>query len=75
MLPQFLAYKPVQIASITDSFVVLFSKLLKLWPWMQTQNSFRGTKSYSEIAKKYRLLQVKVAIEQEKHFGWIFFVL
>jgi len=28
-IPQFLAYKPVPIASITDSFIVLFSKLLK----------------------------------------------
>ena len=45
---------------------------------MQTQNSFRGTKSYRDFRetrpwarelKKYRLLQVKVAIEQEKHFG------
>ena len=28
---QFLAHKPVNYVSLTDSFIVLFSKLLKLW--------------------------------------------
>ena len=49
---QFLAHKPIKIASFTDSFIVLFSKLLKLWSWMQTQqtqNSFPGPKSYRDV--------------------------
>ena len=31
---QFLGHKPVNFASFTDSFIVLLSKLLKLWSWM-----------------------------------------
>ena len=31
IVPQFLAHEPIKIASFTDSFIVLFSKLLKLW--------------------------------------------
>ena len=48
MVAQFLAHKPVNSASLTDSFIVSFSKLLKLWSWMQTyssqetQNNFPG---------------------------------
>ena len=33
------------------------------------------TNSSSETAQKFRSLQVKFPIEQEKHFGWIFYVL
>ena len=32
------------------------------------------TNSSSEFAQKFRSLQVKFAVEQENHFGWIFFV-
>ena len=49
---QFLAHKPIKIASFTDSFIVLFSKLLTLWSWMQTQrkqNSFPRPKSYRDF--------------------------
>ena len=49
---QFLAHKPVNFASLTDSFIVSFSKLLKLWSWMktrQTLNSFSGPKSYRDF--------------------------
>ena len=49
MEAQVLAHKPVSFASLTYSVTVLFSKLLKLWSWMQTQqtqNSFPGLKSY-----------------------------
>ena len=46
IVAQFLAHKPVNFASLIDSFTVLFSKWLKLWSWMQTQNSFPGPKSY-----------------------------
>ena len=49
IVAQFLAHKPVNFASSTDSFIVLFCKLLKLCSWMQTQqtpNSFPGPKSY-----------------------------
>ena len=50
IVAQFLARKPVNFASLlTDSFIVLVSKFLKVWTWMQTrqtQNSFPGPKSY-----------------------------
>ena len=49
IVAQFLAHKPVNFVSLIDSFIVLFSKWLKLWSWMQTQqtqNSFPGPKSY-----------------------------
>ena len=37
IVAQFLAHKPDSFASLTDSFIVLFSKLVKLWSWMQTR--------------------------------------
>ena len=49
IIAQFLAHKPVNFASLIDSFIVLFSNRLKLWSWMQKQqrqNSFPGPKSY-----------------------------
>ena len=49
---QFVAHKPVNFPSLTDSFIVLLSKSLKLWSWMQTQqtqNSFPGPKSYRDF--------------------------
>ena len=50
MVAQFLAHKPVNSASLTrDSFIVSFSKLLKLWSWTQTektQNNFPGPNYY-----------------------------
>ena len=52
IVAQFLAHKPVNFASLTDSFSVSFSKLLKLWSWMktrQTLNSFSGPKSYRDF--------------------------
>ena len=36
---KFLAHKLVNFASLTDSFIVSFSKLLKLWSWMQTRQT------------------------------------
>ena len=48
IIAQFLAHKPVNFASLIDSFIVLFSNRLKLWSWMQTQqtqNRFPGPKS------------------------------
>ena len=33
---QFLAHKPINPASLNDSFIVSFPTLLKLWSWMQT---------------------------------------
>ena len=47
MVEQFLAHKPVNSPSLTGSFIVSFSKLLKLWSWIQigeTQNNFPGPK-------------------------------
>ena len=37
IVAQFLAQKLVNFASFTDSFIVSFSKLVKLWSWMQTR--------------------------------------
>ena len=37
IVAQFLAQKMVNFASLTDSFIVSFSKLVKLWSWMQTR--------------------------------------
>ena len=45
---QLLAHKPVSFASFTNSFIVLFSKLLKLWSW----NSFQRPKSYRDFREK-----------------------
>ena len=58
IVAQFLAYKPVNFASLTDSFYVLFSKLLKIWSWMQTQqtkNSFPARKVTETFEKQSRL--------------------
>ena len=55
MVAQFFALKPVNFALLTDSFIVSFSKLLKLWSWMQTrrtQNRFPGPKSYRDFRKR-----------------------
>ena len=52
MVAQFKARKPVNLASFTDSFIVSFSKLLKLWSWMQTretQNNFPGPQIYRDF--------------------------
>ena len=57
IVPQFLAHEPIKIASFTDSFIVLFSKLLKLWSWMQTQqtqNSFRAPKVIGTFEKQWQ---------------------
>ena len=48
---QFLAHKPVNFASLTDSFIISFSKLLEPWSWMQTRNSFLGPKSYQDFSE------------------------
>ena len=58
MVAQFLAHKPVNSASLTDSFIVSFSKLLKLWSWMQTyssqenQNNFPGPEKLPGLSRK-----------------------
>ena len=52
IVAQFLTYKPVNFSSLSDNFIVWFSKLLKLWSWMQirqTQNSFLGPKSHQDF--------------------------
>ena len=48
---QFLAHKLVNFALLTYSLIEVFSNLLKLWSWMQTQtqNSFPGPKSYRDF--------------------------
>ena len=55
IVAQFSAHKPVKFALLTDSFIVSFSKLLKLWSWMQTrqtQNRFPGPKSDWDFREK-----------------------
>ena len=52
IVAQFLARKPFSFISLADSFIVLFSKLLKLWSWMKTQqiqNSFPGPKRFLDF--------------------------
>ena len=39
IVARFLAHKPVSFASFTDTFIVSFSKLLKIWCWMQTRQT------------------------------------
>ena len=49
---QFLSHTPINFASLTDSFVVLFSILLNFdleCSAQQTQNSFLGPKSYRDF--------------------------
>ena len=50
IVAQLLAHKPVSFASFTNSFIVLFSKLLKLWSW----NSFPRPKSYRDWHRDFR---------------------
>ena len=48
-------------ALLSDSFIVLFSKLLKLWSWMknlQPQISFPGLKSYQNCQDTDRLVLI-----------------
>ena len=56
MVSQFLAHKPVNFTSLTDSFIVSFSELLKLWSWMQTRptgkTTFRAQKSIGTFEKR-----------------------
>ena len=52
VVAQVLAHKPMHFVSLTDSSIVLLSKLINLRPWMQTeqpQNSFTGPKSYRDF--------------------------
>ena len=54
IVAQFLARKPVNFASLlTDSFIVLVSKFLKLWTWMQThKTAFRPRKVTGTFEKQ-----------------------
>ena len=83
----FLAHKPNKIASLSDSFIVLFSKLLKLWSWMQTrqtQNSFPGLKSYRNFLEtgpwpieegfvwSHQTITVLICPHRSALTGWVF---
>ena len=39
MVAKFLANKQVNFGLLTDTFLLSFLKLLKVWPWMQTQQT------------------------------------
>ena len=56
IVAQFLAHKPVNFASLTDSFIISFSKLLEPWSWMQTRNSFLGAKKLSRLSRNRPLV-------------------
>ena len=54
MVEHFLAHKPVNSASLTDSFIASLSKLLKLSSWIQTgetQNNFPGPEKLPELSR------------------------
>ena len=64
------------IFKIIDSLM----KYMGVWkPVISIQSCFNtsrlDTNSSSEISQNVRSLQEKFAIKQEKHFGWIFFIL
>ena len=54
IVAQFLAHKPFNFVSLTDSFIVLFSKLLDFWSWMQTQKRFPGPKRFRDFRETDR---------------------
>ena len=62
------AHKPVNFASLTDSFIVLFSELLKLWSRIQTQwteNNFPGPKRFryfQETGRWFSLFTVSFGV-------------
>ena len=39
IIAQFLAHKPVNLVSLIDSFIVLFSNRLKLWSWIHKKTN------------------------------------
>ena len=66
-----MTHKPVNFASLTVSFRVSFSKLFKLWPWMQrlqTENSFPGQKRYRALSRYGTL-----AFEKTPSWKWLLF--
>ena len=55
IVAQFLSHKPANFASLTDSFIIAFSKLLKLWSWMQTckhKTGFRARRVFGSFEKR-----------------------
>ena len=66
IVAQFLSHKPANFASLTDSFIIAFSKLLKLWSWMQTckhKTGFRVRKVVGSFEKRVpgaRFLKVPI---------------
>ena len=58
IVAQFLAHKPVNFALLTDSFIVSFSKLVKLWSWMQTRpatiKQLFGPEKFSGLSRTSR---------------------
>ena len=63
IVAQFLAHKPFNFVSLTDSFIVLFSKLLDFWSWMQTQKSFPGPKRFRDFREADR--------SSEKNYSYV----
>ena len=61
-----------------DSFFKIIDSLMKymgVWKLVISIQSRFDTTSSSEILQNVWSLQKKFAFEQEKHFGWIFFIL
>ena len=62
------------LKQLVNSFISLLARILAKETGRFETGRF-DTNSSSEIAQKFWSLQVKFVIEQEKYFGWIFFVL
>ena len=61
-----------------DSFFKIIDSLMKymgVWKLVISIQSRFDTNSSSEILQNVWSLQKTFAFEQEKHFGWIFFIL
>ena len=71
---QFLAHKTVNFASLSDSFIVSFSKLLKLWSWMKTQQhkiafpALKVTRTFEKQAPGARFSNVPITFQARKLF-------
>ena len=52
IVAQFLAQKPVSFASFINSFIVSFSKLLKLWSWMKNTKQLSAPEKLPGLSRK-----------------------
>ena len=81
---QFPAHKPVNFGSLTESFILLFSKLLKRWSWSKRGNykgenpkssrDFRETGPWKGIPGIWDLTKIRCGIREELagHGIWLY---